>query len=542
MPKFTKHCLLMIFLVLPPNSSVFSGDKSQKEPELAAIVRAGRETRARLQKQPASWTAVTRLPNDSRVVVEILATPTMRRTVVSIHAKEKKLGETLIIARDGFWYVYEAGKRGKFRPFEAPLVLNAAYLFLLRAEPRFVPEDSTDHIGVFEGSQDGVATYRTPLSDTIRRQLQYSIDGLEKLQRQDPGAYPDSVKAIERMRGMLAGIPVRIDSSNGLLVQYGTPDRQTEFQKFDWLDQIATEEFAVDGHQWDDFTDDPTLGDSADLLMISHNASWQPGLKSSDSDACLMDVRTGKFRRILFQGISALPGCFLKDRRRVVVTGLDDVSGRMVPYEIDLKTGINRQLGGDQLASGNSLMPALSPDGKTIAVLHKKPEGRPLDSQIYLIDVESGNAKPLGSPHDMAFLSWLPDANGLVLLKRETTDASNLNAPRTETIVRMGLNGQTTRLLDGGMPVMLHDGKSILFKGPGSKGWQTCDLNGENVQPFADGLARHVFPSPGPDGKRILWMYVAQGAAPVPTVIPIGKNSGKPITKVKGLWSLPSWR
>ena len=40
-----------------------------------------------------------------------------------------------------------------------------------------------------------------------------------------------------------------------------------------------------------------------------------------------------------------------------------------------------------------------------------------------------------------------------------------------------------------------------------AQGWQTCDLAGKNVRPFANGLADYGFPSPGPDGKRILWMH-----------------------------------
>ena len=108
----------------------------------------------------------------------------------------------------------------------------------------------------------------------------------------------------------------------------------------------------IDQQEWEDDSSDPTLGNSDDLLLISHNATWQPGMKSGDSDGCLVDVRTGRYRRIPFQGIVTLPGCFLKDRRRAIVSGLDDSTGTFGPYEIDLKTGENRRLGGDALAGG----------------------------------------------------------------------------------------------------------------------------------------------------------------------------------------------
>jgi hypothetical protein len=132
MTRSTQLCLLSIVVELFATSSVFSGDASRQQPDLAALVRAGRETTLRLQRQAASWTAITHLRNDARVVVKILSTPTMRRTVVYAQFKERKLGELQIIARDKLWYVTELGRRKKYRPFEAPFLMNAAYFFLLR--------------------------------------------------------------------------------------------------------------------------------------------------------------------------------------------------------------------------------------------------------------------------------------------------------------------------------------------------------------------------------------------------------------------------
>ncbi len=554
MTKSARLCLLSIpflsiVLELFATSSVFCGDASHSQPDLAMLVRAGRETAVRLERQAASWTATTRLPNDLRVVVTILSTPSMRRTVLTPQVGERKLGELRIIARDGLWYVSELGSKRKYRPFEAPLLMNAAYFFLLRGEPRFVGKVSQKRFGNYEGTKDGVATYLTPLPASIRKGIEYSLRGLEDLARQKPELAndPQSVRLIEQVRRMLRGVVVRIDLATGMYLQLGSADRQTEITDFKWLDTVAPEEFAIAQQEWEDFSADPTVGNADDLLMIGHNAGWQPGMKSGDTDGRLLDVRTGRYRRIPFQGIATVPGCFLKDRSRVVVSGLDDTSGTLGLYEIDLKTGENRRLGGDALAGGNSLMPALSPDGKTIAVIHKKPEGRPLDSQIYLIDLsriglKGGDARPLGKPADVAFLSWPPDGQGLLLLKRESADPSNLTLPSTDTIARLGLDGRTTRLLEGSMPVVLNDGKTVLFEDTKTRSWQTCDLAGKNVQPFANGLADYLFPSPGPDGKRILWMHFVRGAAPVPTLIPIGETSGKPVVPAPGLWSLPCWR
>jgi hypothetical protein len=554
MTKSARLCLLSIpflsiVLELFATSSAFSDDASRHQPDFAALVQAGRKTALRLERQAATWTAVTRLPNDAQVAVKIVSTPTFRRTVLSAQIKERTLGRLEIIAREKLWYVTELGKRKKYRPFEAPFVLNAAYLFLFRGQPAFVAAGSRNQLGSYEGTKDGVATYLSPLPDSIRKQVEYSIRVLEDLARQKPERVndPDSHRQIEQLRRLLRGMVVRIDVATGICFQQGTPERQTEITEFKWLDQVSPEEFSIDQQEWEDNSSDPTLGNPDDLLLISHNPNWQPGMKSGDMDGCLVDVRTGRYRRIPFQGIVTLPGCFLKDRRRVIVSGLGHSSVTMGLYEIDLKTGENRPLGGDALAGGNSLLPALSPDGKSLAVIQKLPQGRPLDSQIYLIDLNGrdsnrGNARPLGKPADVAFLSWPPDGQGLLLLKRESADPSNLTLRSTDTIARLGLDGRTTRLLEGSMPVVLNDGKTVLFRDTKDRGWQTCDLAGKNARPFANGLADYLFPSPGPDGKRILWMHFVRGAAPVLTLIPIGETSGKPVVPAPGLWSLPCWR
>jgi hypothetical protein len=64
-------------------SAEVSGDKP---PDLAALAKAGRATLERLGRQAASWAATTRLPGDTRVLVEVVTMPTMRRFVLSIEA------------------------------------------------------------------------------------------------------------------------------------------------------------------------------------------------------------------------------------------------------------------------------------------------------------------------------------------------------------------------------------------------------------------------------------------------------------------------
>jgi Tol biopolymer transport system component len=185
------------------------------------------------------------------------------------------------------------------------------------------------------------------------------------------------------------------------------------------------------------------------------------------------------------------------------------------------------------------LFPTLSPDGKTLAVIHKGAGERRLDSRICLVDVKTGQARPLGAPHDMAFPSWLPDGRGLILLVRVPDVANNR---LVDTIARLDLDGKLTTLRPGSMPVVLGDGRRILFEDLQTRTWHTCNLEGLDVKPYADGLKGYSFPTPAPDGKRLLMMHFEPEKGPVPVVLPIDAGQGKPATTVPGLWAMPAWR
>ncbi len=518
-------------------------DAGDKPPDIGSLSGAGRATLERLGKQPATWTATIHVPGGARFHVEVLASPAMRRTVLSVEAQGRR-GEVLrIIERDGSWYATEGRRAGRYRPYEAPFDLPTAYYFLGRSDPQFVAEGAD--LGTFEGTKGGMATYRVPLAEPLRQQVKNALDEWERLTRQRPGRAdePEAKQARQRMRDLLQkGTATEVEIATGMIARFGAADRQTELHDFRWLDRVPPEAFDVGATKWEDSTADPTAGGTDDLLMISHSGGWRPGMKSGDTDGRLFDLRTGRYRRIPFRGATSMPGCFLKGRLRVAVTGLDPLSGSMGLYEVDLKTGGERRLGGELLAAGFTLMPVLSPDGRTLAALHKAPTGRLLDTQVCLVDLETGEARAVGEPRDMAFLSWLPDGKGLVLLHREVADPSDLVGPRTATIARMDLDGRLTKIREGSMPVLLNDGKTILFEDTKSRTWQTCGLDGRDVKPYAGGLAGYGFPSPAPDGKRIMMMHFRQGSAPEPTIFPIGEDRGKPAITAPGLWATPAWR
>ena len=152
--------------------------------------------------------------------------------------------------------------------------------------------------------------------------------------------------------------------------------------------------------------------------------------------------------------------------------------------------------------------------------------------QVFLIDVKTGDARPIGKPMDTAFLNWTADGQHIVLLDRKSKD---LNSPSVTSLAIMDLEGRVSILHSGGFPVLLADRQTILFEDSDTRLWHTCDLKGQEDKLFGDGLKGYGFPSPAPDGKRILMMKFEAGKLPLPTVLPIGESDGHVITNVPGL-------
>jgi hypothetical protein len=511
-------------------------------PDRAAIARAGKASMKRFEKEPASWTTTTLVPAGYQFVVDVIIAPGMRRSVLSVEVQGRREEIVRITQKGSVWYVNERGKTGKYRPFEAPLDVPTAYMYLVRSDPLFSIDETPNAFGTYEGTKDGIATFRSPLAEPIRKQLEKTFAEFDQFTKENPKQVipPENARSMELARNLLAhGLSTEIDLKSGMLVQFGAPERRTKLTGFRWLTQVDPKDFSTEGATWDDYTDDPTSGDRNDVLMIGHCALWRPGMKTPESDGRLLNVKTGRYRRIPFQGAMSLPGCFTKDRTHVVVTGVDTMNAVMGLYEIDLKTGVNRRLGGDLLSSGFSLFPSLSPDGKTVVVSHKGAAGRILEIQICVVDLATGNARIVGEPRDTGPVSWFPDGKGLLIGDRKSIDMSK---PSISTICRLDLDGHLTKLCEGSSPVVLGDGQRILFEDQTTRSWKTCALDGGDVKLYADGMKGCAFPAPSPDGKRLLMMHFQPGKGPEPLIFPLGQNDGKPVTTVPGLWSTPAWR
>jgi tricorn protease-like protein len=224
----------------------------------------------------------------------------------------------------------------------------------------------------------------------------------------------------------------------------------------------------------------------------------------------------------------------------VIAVGVNLHIGGIGLYVVDLKTCENRQLGADLGAGVMLIGPRVSPDGKTVVAAKLGGGDEVLKSQLYLFDVASGKSKAFGQPADQAYVDFLRDGSGLMVLRRSYRDVKE---KAIETICRMDWSGKVTEIRRGNCPVVLLDGKSILFRDEDEK-WKMCGLDGKNERMLGDGLTKYFFATPAPDGKRVLMMQrrSEEKLAPQPTIINLADGSTQPVKIGTGLWVMPQWQ
>ncbi len=511
--------------------------------DVAALVTAGKATQQKLNRLQASWIVDTTLSNGAVVQMQMAHSGKSGnwRVIFRIINGPMNLEIVRITSRDGLWYCSDSRGHYKYRAYELPAESTAVYLCLDRSMPLFITDATALDGGKTEGIKDGILTIRQPLEEGLITTMRTAMASLDKLREQAPQAItPESEAMYAMMRDSIAnGQSTLIDTTTGQVVEYGNLKLRTRVHSLKFLEQSDESVFDVSIHKWDDFSDDPTVGDVNELLMIGHDPSGSPNRRGGDVDGRLMDLKTGRFRRIPYKGPAMSVGCFLPGRTSVIVSGMDAASGSLRPFLIDLKTGDNRALGGTEFNQGFCLGADLSPDGKTV-VLGKFTPGSDLGSQLYLVDVASGNAKPIGKRQDTAFLNWTADGKHIVLVHRENLA---MDKPSRNSLAIMDMDGHVNILRRGNWPILLKDRTTIFFEDDETHLWHTCDLNGQNVKQFQDGLPGHFYPTVSPDGKRMIFMRKNNSdRMPVPVEIQLDQPGSRLVTKVPGLWATPAWR
>jgi hypothetical protein len=498
---------------------------------------AGRATVQRLRATPAAWTSVQRYKNGERVKVEITGTSTRRRIEFLVSAPDAEWQPSVsIIERDERWYVDDHGRRAVYRPFEAPLSLPVLYAALHYAEPQLLP-DSAGKSAWVESRERPLITLRVPLSEVQSAREKAVADAFTA-----SDSHADDAKLEELRNRLKNGARLVADESTGILVKFGDTDRHFQTNGFHWIADVPESTFRVDDQKWEDHSQPLADGNIDRLAMFGYAGSWEPGQRTGDISSILLDLDSGEIRQIPYVYGIASPGGFF-DSSRIFLTGYVSGGALMAPFEVNLKTGANRQLGGDALAAGVTVSPALSPDKTKLAVWHSQRAptefGEKLTMTLHLIDVRDGVARPVGTPQDAAYLSWLPDGLGLLTALTERPR----DRPAESWIMRISLSdslsGTLTRMFPGDEPVVLPELGRVMFRHSGK--WFTYSLDWKRAEQVGDGLPEFKFPSQA-RGTRVLMMKYGSPKGPRPYVVNVADGTSEPVpVKAEGLLTLPAW-
>jgi WD40-like Beta Propeller Repeat len=525
--------------ILAACAAARAADSAQAD--LGAAAERGRAILERLGKEPAAWLAVCRLESGATVRVTMTVDGDRRRKVVEMQVGERWTPVVQIIERDGLWYASNGPFARKCRPYELTTEGPIVYMLLERANPEFLTDPRQAADATLEQVNNGIAILRHPLDPATKAQIANILAQFEDLTQKAGKPLPsEAVKTVRHLQDLQEhGLPTHVDLATGLFVEHGNSKLWTQITEFRFLPEAPKDAFDVDDRQWDDYSDDPTAAGVDNLAMLGYRAGFKAGQKSDDVELQLMDVRSGRFRRVPFPGLAAMPGCFLPDRKSVVVHGLMSGTGGLMPYRVDLQSGQTMALAAETFQNANTMGATLSPDGRTLAIMRAGVGGAFLKNQVYLIDLASDKATPLGESLDAYFLSWLPDGERLLLRVNEYED---LNSKTSKWLATIDLDGKLTKLFPGDFPILAGSPLQIVFEDPDTRLWSSCDLDGKNAKLYAGGLKGHGFPAPSPDGKQLLMMYFQKGKTPVPMLLDFGKSSGRVLTKAPGLWAMPKWK
>lgn len=511
------------------------GAVAAEELTLEELARRGAETVRRLEQEPAILR--TRVPGRRETTIECVvwsAPPDFRLDLFLTRRGQEPARFISLVQLDARWHVREGGGiQGVWRPYEAPFTLGSAYRYLEEAWPKAYARQGGDRL---EGTRGELAFVRREVSGARRTQLEGALDSLREVRaRTEPGPESERLQArITELADVLEqGIPLVLEAASGTWTTTGREGFPVKHFPVEWRGDAPPKVQAPAG------LPDRTQPLGPNLLMIGHDSRWRPadGSERAVFDGHLLDLDSLELRRIPYRGAEVSPGCFVDERRAVVVLGH---ARERTLTRLNLADGSSHRLGGDAfLPTGQLACPALSPDGDRLAVLYAGEREALLSFRLHLVDLADGTTQAIGEPFDGHGLSWLPDGEGLIAVRRTPGEGGEAVA----TIVRLGLDGSVRELRGGDFAQVCGaaGAERILFERADGL-FCTCDLTGGDEQLLGDGLADHGFPAVAPDGVRAVFMRFDPSTGPRPVVVDLADGSATPLEVGPGCWGMPAWR
>lgn len=536
---------LLIAVVFVAFAAVPGAPAAGQAPDLRKMNDLAQFTLEKLEIAPAQW-SVTHQYRGKLRGADVAKDGDMIRYNLFTLEGENKTTAIQIIARDGFWYVQEGTERSKFLPWQAVFDDAGWYDTLSRVMPDGVP-DPLNPPGEFIDSRGGVAVYRAPIPYEAQQRIQRQIARMEAIKEVDEERAREQGlgrKAQDLRQLLTEGVPVRLDTSTGLLLDYGPGEDRNQLMAFAFVAGFDERMFKVSDRNWTDRTGELAVGDLGDLAMFSYLPKAPTDTEAAAAMQPMLVVahmRTRRFRRVPVPFTNTSGICFLGDRSKVAIVVMDMATRSALPYQVDLETGKHQRLGDNLLTGGLITSAEPSPDGTKIALTHKQTNLSTF-SQVYVIDVDTRKAKAIGEPITVEHISWLPDNDGFVYMEPRYSNDGRIRGVKLK---KLDLEGRSSDLLEGALyPVVLPKLRKIFFFGRGESSgeWRTCDLFGQNVVTVGDGLANYRDPVPGPDGKSVMMMHYPEGQLPRPVIVDVTTGEPKPVDLGAGVWGTPVWR
>jgi hypothetical protein len=331
------------------------------------------------------------------------------------------------------------------------------------------------------------------------------------------------------------GIEVYVDALTGVFIFHEYPMFSADISDTRFDPVFQDSELATADRTWTPLDTDPTHDGGSDLVMIERTGDRRSDVPADFPQISLPDVRSGRSHRVPFRGAKAMLGCFANDHTAAVLCGDDPLSGEPGLWLVDLKTGVNRRIGGQPLAHTLTVEPARSPDGKTVAALNYADPEQPRAARLVLIDLATDHLRTIGTPQDLLFLNWQPDGKALIIGRR--------NGPDTPPdVCRISLaDGELTPLFKGGGPVVIPGNNPRIFYYY-ADGWMTRAIDGSDPKPVAPGIQRLFSLTPDPGGTRLFMIAGGDGRSGLPVWVDLATGKTDAIPVGRGGWGHASWR
>ncbi|MDB5390156.1 MAG: hypothetical protein JWM11_5802, partial [Planctomycetaceae bacterium] len=485
-------------------------DQTELTPEqLARLVKASERSIVRLETENVRWAVVFQPENAPAREMHVLRGGSSSFYEMKIPVNGRSLGMFSVLCRNDQWFLNDGPHRGKYRPYEAPFPLATGAFHIELSQLQFASEAMLSKPGIREEKSEGDRiTLRVPVDGVARLNLRANLDKAAELrnilQKKNKPIPPEVLAKLAETEDQLAtGKRVLVDRQTGQILETGSGTFQLHFKPIEWLGKGNQYKLDEPQGDWPDHSQPFRAEELNDLIQIANNPGWKPGMRSGDLDLMLVNVKTNSVRRAPFPRGLAMPGCFSKDRLKIYVVGSDTATASLRLYEINLQTRETRPIGDQALNLGNWIYPVMSPAGDRLGIVQMF-VGSGFRSQIHVIDLATGKSRTVGQPMDVAMLNWSPRGDALIGRLREP----NEEGVSTSYVIRVAMDGEVTKLCQGEFPEVLVQDQRILFQGQDAeKRFQTCDLDGTNIQPFGNGFQGFGFPSASGDGRLIMLKF-----------------------------------